>query len=351
MIDFYPDSSVEYLHCTNGLLYKFNGKNLKYKESIEKLVESILKRYPDSKKTTIDKDIIIEHKDFVVSLCQAYTEFSVSGSVRDIETLKVLVELNTGIYDHENEDKNVVSYDFYVDRGDVCYKDQFLKVDDNLSKLYIPYIDTDDLFEKFFGSREKILLLTGKSGIGKSKLSALATQYLSKHSKKNVSSVATASDIDVLSDDNFWSYLDIQGIDLVILDDLDYLLTPRTEEQSPSDIAKNKFISNFLSFTDGFKHNNVKFIITTNQEVSTIDKSLLRRGRMFDILELRKLTNQEAKEIWEQLTDKPFKLKGEILACDLAFEIENSKRTKNDKSYLKDKTVSKLKKTETKIGF
>ena len=86
MIDFYPDSSVEYLHCTNGLLYKFNGKNLKYKESIEKLVESILKRYPDSKKTLIDKDIIIEHKDFVVSLCQAYTEFSVSGILEYMTT-------------------------------------------------------------------------------------------------------------------------------------------------------------------------------------------------------------------------------------------------------------------------
>lgn len=351
MINFYPDSSVEYLHCKEGLFYKFNGKHFTLKKSIDTFIQKVLEAFPETKRTDINEDIILEHNDFVVSLCHDYSQFSVSGSVRDIDTLKTLVELNSSLCDSENVDKKVISYDFYMDKGDVCFKDQFLKVDSNLSKLYIPYIDTDVLFEKFFGSRDKILLLTGKSGIGKSKLSALATQYLSKNSEKSISSVATASDIDVLSDDNFWSCLDIQDIDLVILDDLDYLLTPRTEEQTSSDIAKNKFISNFLSFTDGFKHNNVKFIITTNQEVSTIDKSLLRRGRMFDILELRKLTNQEAKEIWEQLSDKPFKLKGDILACDLAFEIENSKRTENDKSYLKDKTVSKLKKTETKIGF
>ena len=194
-------------------------------------------------------------------------------------------------------------------------------------------------------------MLTGKSGVVKSKLGSLAIDYLSRHTEKVNANVASASDVNVLSSDNFWSALVAEEIDLVILDDLDFMLTPRSEEQGITDVTKNRFISNFLSFTDGFKKNNVKFIITTNQSVDTIDTSLLRKGRMFDILELRELTNKEAKDVWKSYTDKPFKVKGDILACDLAHEIEAAKSEYTRMNYLKDPKISKLEKVVKTIGF
>ena len=353
MISYCSETSTSYFINKKGLLLKYSGPFLKLKTSLDSFIEKILKLFPDTVRRNISADIVLEHPRFIVTICRDGSVYDISGFADDFSTIEVLANTGKEIYDSENVDVNVMSFDFYMDdRLGVSFDSNFLIMDSEPSKLYVPYIDTDALFEQFFKSSENILLLTGKSGIGKSKLGALAIEYLSKHTEKITANVASASDVNVLSNEGFWSELQSNEIDLVILDDLDFLLTPRSDEQSSTDVVKNRFISNFLSFTDGFKKNNVKFIITTNQSVNTIDKSLLRKGRMFDILELRELTNEEAKVIWNEFVkDKSFKLKGSVLACDLAHEIETSKHEFKRGNYLRDSSISKLNKTTKEIGF
>lgn len=353
MISFCSETSTAYYINKRNLLLKYSGPILKKKTSLETFIGQILEKYPNTERRNISSDIVLENPKFVLTVCRDGNVYDINGFADDFKTVEVLANVGKAIYDSENVDVNVMAFDFYIDdRLGVTFDSNFLIMDSEPSKLYVPYIDTDAMFEQFFKSSENILLLTGESGIGKSKLGALAIEYLSKHTDKITANVASASDVSVLCNEGFWNELSCNEIDLVILDDLDFLLTPRTDEQSPNDVAKNRFISNFLSFTDGFKRNNVKFIITTNQSVDTIDPALLRKGRMFDILELRELTNKEAKVIWNEfIKDKPFKIKGSILACDLAHEIEESKHDFKKTKYLKDSSVSKLNKTSKTIGF
>jgi len=77
-------------------------------------------------------------------------------------------------------------------------------------------------------------------------------------------SVAYVKNEKILSTDEFWNNLSSQNYQLVILDDLDYALLPRTQAVSTGeDVDKNAFISQLLSFTDGIfeNGNNTKFIM------------------------------------------------------------------------------------------
>lgn len=353
MITFCPETSTEFYFSDKGFLLKYYGFSLKTKPALDSFIKKLHDGFPDIKRHDITHDSILVGDNVVVNISRSGCAFDISGLCKDLASLEALARIGKEVYDTENVDVNIMVFDYYIDpRTGLCFDTNYLVMDSLPSTLYVPYINTEVMFEQFFKSSENILLLTGKSGVGKSKLSSLAIDYLSKHTKKVNANIASASDVNVLSSDGFWSYLITDQIDLVILDDLDFMLTPRSEEQGVNDVTKNRFVSNFLSFTDGFKKNNVKFIITTNQSVDTIDTSLLRKGRMFDILELRELTNNEAKVVWNAyVKDVPFTLKGSVLACDLAHEIETAKASFEKQNYLKDSKVSRLENVTKTIGF
>lgn len=234
-----------------------------------------------------------------------------------------------------------------------------------VSEKYYPYINVDILFDRFFTGPENILLLVGKPGLGKSKFATLALKYAMENPEKipyekcasnslNASQhilAISCKNNDILADDGFWEYLEKDKPDFCIVDDLDYMLTRRdVETYSFDEKNRNRFLSNLLSFTDGIQKNYTKFIFTTNQSFDDIDSAVLRKGRLFDVLELRELTNEEALEIWKEndLDEKEFhKLFKEktILPANLGTEITKilNKRTKErNKSYLKDPSISKL---------
>ena len=255
--------------------------------------------------------------------------------------------------------------------GDIA--NYYLDIDDinefEVSKEYYPYIDTDALFEQFFKSEENILIMSGNSGLGKSKFATLCIKYLIEHysdinKKENIDyfdnniMIVMVKNARILSSETFWHDLMVNQAKnpLVIIDDLDFMLTTRSAETlSEEDVYKNMFLNNFLTFTDGVLKSNVKFIITTNQKISDIDQALMRKGRLFDILELRKLRNSEALEIWKNanLDEEIFKnkFKGDVLASDLGSlmqKYQNKSIIKNSHSYLKDQRISKTETFKTK---
>lgn len=224
----------------------------------------------------------------------------------------------------------------------------------NISTEYYPYININSMFSQFFAYKENILCLGGIPGVGKSKMSTLLMDYMLENERLlDVDSfdynVLYVKSTDVLVTDEFWSKLDNSAYDLIILDDLDYFLGSRGSITSMEDKEKNKFISNLLSYTDGVQESKTKFVITTNQPIQQIDKAILRKGRMFDILELRPLKLKEAKYIWStyELDDSlyPDSLKTEeVLQADLGSEIEKMLSNNEDSDdYILEEGISKLK--------
>lgn len=247
---------------------------------------------------------------------------------------------------------------------------------DYISDKYYPYIDTQIMFDQFFTGSENILLLVGEPGLGKSKMSTLALKHSFENPDKlpydkleinpalenQFISVVYVKSTDVLVNDRFWREMSKIQADICIIDDLDYMLTKRDSEvQSVDDARKNDFLNQFLSFTDGVEKTKTKFIITTNQKYNDIDTALLRKGRLFDILELRALDAQEALVIWKDngLPEEDFNAvfnTHEILPADLGSEINkrNNKRIQTaTQSYLKEDGISKVEKAgrNKKIGF
>jgi DNA replication protein DnaC len=221
---------------------------------------------------------------------------------------------------------------FFYDGQKQLKATENIKVKDDFSYNsldYYPFLNTQEMFKQYMLSDSNILLLCGTPGTGKTKLGDAFMQHLLEvtdieigNKKQTVDTyendgveysmdiitqesegvkVAYVKNEEILADDIFWNMLREEEYHLVFLDDLDYSLLPRTQNISTSeDIQKNKFISNLLSFTDGIfeSGNKTKFIVTTNKEVKDIDTAVLRKGRTFDILELRELKHEEAAEIW-----------------------------------------------------
>ena len=110
-----------------------------------------------------------------------------------------------------------------------------------------------------------------------------------------------------------------------------------------------------LSQTDGTIKSQLKFLITTNRGADNIDSALLRRGRAFDVLELRALHNEEAKSIWVEygLKEKSFDGMfgdGKVTQAELGSEIYRAIKLNNHKreEYLKEPEISVLEKLKGK---
>jgi len=263
------------------------------------------------------------------------------------KSIKHLLELSS--------DTEIIYTTAYISGNSLGYNTKVLDDNDfvNIKKEYYPYINIDEMFSQFFRYNENILCLVGIPGCGKSKMSTLMMSYLLENPQLLKSNMY---DYDVLyvkseaalTDDSFWVNLETSNYNLIILDDLDNLLGTRDVVDTQADVNKNKFISNLLSYTDGVNKNNTKFVITTNQDIKNIDKAILRKGRMFDILELRPLNYKEAVDIWISYGLKlelyPDVLEtGTVLQADLGSEIEKYLKDASPRqSYLLEDNVSKM---------
>lgn len=269
----------------------------------------------------------------------------------------------------DDNDTQIFMHSFFVENSQLNNNTKEIKSEDfgYINKKYYPYIDTDIMFDQFFTGNENILVVVGNPGLGKTKLASLAIKHAYNNPNKlpydkllehatlehQFINIVFVKSTDVLVLDNFWRTLETIEADIVIIDDLDYMMTKRESEvMSEDDLKKNAFLNQFLTFTDGVEKYKTKFIITTNQRYDEIDSAILRKGRLFDIIELRKLNKSEALDIWfdnnlkEDDFNATFKTH-EILSADLGSEISkhtNKRITTAKKSYLKEEGISKTKK-------
>jgi SpoVK/Ycf46/Vps4 family AAA+-type ATPase len=155
-------------------------------------------------------------------------------------------------------------------------------------ELY-PTIDIAKLREQFDSSKERILILYGEPGVGKTTF----LQYLIADGfyKK----VAYIKDKKTFEDSELWYELTDDDWDLIVFDDLDDILQSRSENKHAD------FVSQLLSYSDGLIRRSTKIVITTNQNVQEIDPAITRPGRCFDFLVLPPLTRSQARDAWTTL--------------------------------------------------
>ena len=250
---------------------------------------------------------------------------------------------------------------------------------EDISPDFYPFLNTETFVEEFISKQENILVLSGDTGVGKTKFASLILKLsinkydlLNKTRQKSIRdfyeingfkelNIAYLKNEDILSSDQFWNSLKQQQFDYILLDDLDYMISPRKQNVSNElEVRSSKFVSQLLSFTDGIIANNTKFILTSNKESKEIDKALMRSGRMFDILSFRQLSYKEAFSIFKKnikgkdiLFENEFKSRDKISQADLGSFIHLIKINGKKKSYLKEKDISilNISKEEKKAGF
>ena len=186
-------------------------------------------------------------------------------------------------YDDEN---NTLTY-FFSSRGGLQQENlSFNDFDKIIYPELYPTIDISKLREQFDSSNERILILYGEPGVGKTTF----LQYLIADGfyKK----VAYVKDRKTFEDSELWYELTEKDWDLIIFDDLDNILQSRSDNQHAD------FVSQLLSYSDGLIRRSTKIVITTNQNIQEIDPAITRRGRCFDFLVLPPLTRSQAKDAW-----------------------------------------------------
>jgi len=208
---------------------------------------------------------------------------------------------------------------------------------DYVSKDLYPSVDVPLMVKMYLDSDESNMVLTGVPGTGKTCLAKMIMAETCRHLGYDAQ-ITYVKDREILKRDEFWANLSGNQPNLLILDDLDDELLPRTE-------GRNPIVNNLLSFSDGIFDVKTKIIITTNLTNSSIDKAIVRPGRCFDILSLKPLTNDQAKDIWTgrygQSENSFVEIFGKGDVSQAAISSEYARVQKNDQpQYLLDPSIS-----------
>ncbi len=146
----------------------------------------------------------------------------------------------------------------------------------------------EDYYDRYMNSDASILLLLGPPGLGKTAM----IRGLLHHAKQ--SAILTYHNKLLESDEFFASWFRSKDENIVIMEDSDTMLLPRTDG--------NSMMNRFLNLGDGLiTVKNKKMIFTTNlPNVSSIDEALLRKGRCHDVVQFSYLNKDQAKLIAEK---------------------------------------------------
>lgn len=228
---------------------------------------------------------------------------------------------------------------------------------DKLDYDFYPYLDLPLLIEEFSKTDDKLLIMHGIQGTGKSKLAYIMAHAMSEDYDYNIINFAGKYGNKIEAWSTIEAQVDESNRDnkqtLIIIDDLEPSLMNRSNKSD----SENIFFTNLLTILDGTIDNNVKVIITTNYIIEEeTDAPLYRSGRLFDKIYTHTLEQEEVVKLFKKYKVPSNKSK-EFLArkqdtytqSDVAQVIYDN-RQQVSRSYYKKRTVDGVKKVN-KIGF
>lgn len=147
-----------------------------------------------------------------------------------------------------------------------------------------PDFDMGMFIEEYLMSRESVILNYGPPGTGKTTFSTeIARAALDLEGEFwrvfLIKNRMILQRLDLLGD----TLQRLPSNSIVIIEDLDDLLKPRTGPNGQDD--NNPFMATLLNFSDGLDDRNIKFIFNTNQlNLNNIDSALIRPQRRFALI-------------------------------------------------------------------
>lgn len=225
------------------------------------------------------EDCVIYHH----SIYRGITTLNILGSKDRVQNIKKLFE---------NTFPKVGAYIEWV------YNDKGSSIeipvnDDNYPlKEYYTFLNgqsLEEFYDSYMSSKASILILIGPPGTGKTTF----IRGLLHHTNSNA--VVTYNQ-KVLEDDEFFAgFIENDNIQILVLEDADVMLTPRSNG--------NPLMMKFLNVADGLAScANKKIIFTTNlPSTKEIDTALTRPGRCHNILEFGPLPIEQAKLVAAQM--------------------------------------------------
>ncbi len=159
-----------------------------------------------------------------------------------------------------------------------------------VAEMY-PFLKGESLesyYDRYMQSSANILLLIGPPGTGK-------TTFIRGLLSHTNSSAIVSYDANILDKDGFFAHFIESDESVMVLEDSDAFLAPRTEG--------NTMMHRFLNVGDGLvTTKGKKMIFSTNlPSIRDIDSALTRPGRCFDIVTFDALNAEQAKKLADKL--------------------------------------------------
>lgn len=175
----------------------------------------------------------------------------------------------------------------------------------------------EQFVHNYVNAPEPILILMGPPGTGKTRLVRAILGALSLR-KGDSAEVLYTADKSVLKSDEIFVDFVTGSHDAFVIEDADYLLQARSDG--------NQDLHRFLMVADGVvRAQNRKLLFTTNlPNAGAIDDALLRPGRCYASLGIRRLVGDEVRRLAERLAGADPALAGRVVARALGEDVRSS---------------------------
>jgi energy-coupling factor transporter ATP-binding protein EcfA2 len=212
------------------------------------------------------------------------------------ESLAQLRELIPKFIDEKKEEKkklHILSVEPYSNGFELADFD-ITKTDIDLEKNYNEdLIPVAELILQRLNSKEEkgIVILHGKAGTGKT---TFIRHLIGVTEKRKI--FIPPNMADRIANPEFIPFLKDFPNSILIIEDAESILTKRVGNESSA-------VSNLLNLSDGLLSDcfNIQVICTFNTDLTSIDKALLRKGRLIAKYEFKELTIDKSKQLLRSL--------------------------------------------------